>query len=105
MRGDHQIGAVDDQVPDRRDGQVRVEPLPRDAIIERDQNAAFGAAVQQPPFRGVFADDAGELIVGDAKYLLNAGDSICYRSEQPHGYKNGGDKPAKVIIVNTPPSF
>src|SRR4030088_2507981 len=44
-----------------------------------------------------------ELIVGDAKYLLNAGDSICYRSEQPHGYKNGGDKPAKVIIVNTPP--
>jgi transcriptional regulator with XRE-family HTH domain len=46
-----------------------------------------------------------ELIVGDAKYLLNAGDSICYRSEQPHGYKNGSDNPAKVIIVNTPPSF
>jgi transcriptional regulator with XRE-family HTH domain len=46
-----------------------------------------------------------ELIVGDAKYLLNAGDSICYRSEQPHGYKNVGDNLAKVIIVNTPPSF
>ncbi|MEH2470642.1 transcriptional regulator with XRE-family HTH domain [Nitrobacteraceae bacterium AZCC 2161] len=46
-----------------------------------------------------------ELMVGDAKYLLNTGDSICYRSEQPHGYRNGTDSPARVIIVNTPPSF
>src|SRR5882757_8126581 len=27
-----------------------------------------------------------ELIIGEAKYLLNTGDSICYRSEIPHGY-------------------
>jgi transcriptional regulator with XRE-family HTH domain len=46
-----------------------------------------------------------EVMIGDAKYLLNAGDSICYRSEQPHGYKNGSDSPARLIIVNTPPSF
>lgn len=46
-----------------------------------------------------------ELMIGEAKYLLNVGDSICYRSEIPHGYKNAGSLPAKFIIVNTPPSF
>ncbi|HEY5127626.1 MAG TPA: cupin domain-containing protein [Bradyrhizobium sp.] len=46
-----------------------------------------------------------ELIIGEAKYLLNAGDSICYRSEIPHGYKNASGNPAKFIVVNTPPSF
>ena len=46
-----------------------------------------------------------EFIVGDERFLLKAGDSICYRSEQPHGYRNGGDDHAKLIIVNTPPSF
>jgi transcriptional regulator with XRE-family HTH domain len=46
-----------------------------------------------------------ELTIGDAKYLLNAGDSICYRSEIPHGYKNASNEPAKFIVVNTPPTF
>jgi transcriptional regulator with XRE-family HTH domain len=46
-----------------------------------------------------------EFIVGDEHFLLKAGDSICYRSEQPHGYRNGGDGHAKLIVVNTPPSF
>src|ERR1700716_2192681 len=27
-----------------------------------------------------------EFLIGDARHVLNAGDSICYRSEQPHGY-------------------
>jgi transcriptional regulator with XRE-family HTH domain len=46
-----------------------------------------------------------EFMIGDAKHVLNAGDSICYRSEQPHGYNNGGEKAARMIIVNTPPTF
>jgi transcriptional regulator with XRE-family HTH domain len=46
-----------------------------------------------------------EFLIGEARYLLNAGDSICYRSEQPHGYNNGGADAARMIIVNTPPSF
>jgi len=46
-----------------------------------------------------------EFIVGDDRFLLKTGDSICYRSEQPHGYRNDGDGHAKLIIVNTPPSF
>lgn len=46
-----------------------------------------------------------EFTVGDKQFLLKAGDSICYRSEQPHGYQNNGDRHAKLIVVNTPPSF
>jgi transcriptional regulator with XRE-family HTH domain len=46
-----------------------------------------------------------EFIVGDERFLLSEGDSICYRSEQPHGYRNGGTGCAKLIVVNTPPSF
>ncbi|MBV9236827.1 MAG: cupin domain-containing protein [Xanthobacteraceae bacterium] len=46
-----------------------------------------------------------EFIVGDEHFMLKPGDSICYRSEQPHGYRNYGDGHAKLIIVNTPPSF
>jgi transcriptional regulator with XRE-family HTH domain len=46
-----------------------------------------------------------EFLIGDARHVLNAGDSVCYRSEQPHGYNNGGEKVARMIIVNTPPTF
>jgi transcriptional regulator with XRE-family HTH domain len=46
-----------------------------------------------------------EFLIGKARHLLSAGDSICYRSEQPHGYNNGGDDAARMIIVNTPPTF
>jgi len=46
-----------------------------------------------------------EFIVGDEHFLLKAGDSICYRSEPPHGYRNAGTGHAKLIVVNTPPTF
>jgi transcriptional regulator with XRE-family HTH domain len=46
-----------------------------------------------------------ELMVGDETYRISAGDSFCYRSELPHGYRNCGDSEARVIFVNTPPSF
>jgi transcriptional regulator with XRE-family HTH domain len=46
-----------------------------------------------------------ELTVGDQVYLLSEGDSFCYRSELPHGYRNTGDTEARVLFVNTPPSF
>jgi transcriptional regulator with XRE-family HTH domain len=46
-----------------------------------------------------------ELTVGDQVYLLSEGDSFCYRSELPHGYRNTGDAEARVLFVNTPPSF
>jgi quercetin dioxygenase-like cupin family protein len=46
-----------------------------------------------------------ELRVGDASYEVEAGDSFYYRSERPHGYRNIGDCEARIIFINTPPSF
>ena len=46
-----------------------------------------------------------ELTVGGQTYRLSAGDSFCYRSELRHGYRNRGKVEARVLFVNTPPSF
>lgn len=46
-----------------------------------------------------------ELWVGEQRYRLSAGDSFCYRSEIPHGYSNRGTEEARVLFVNTPPTF
>lgn len=46
-----------------------------------------------------------QFMVGEGDYALNAGDSICYRSEQPHGFRNTGRTIASMIIINTPSSF
>ncbi len=46
-----------------------------------------------------------ELIVGDQTYAIEAGDSFTYRSELPHGYRNIGTGQARVLFVNTPPTY
>lgn len=46
-----------------------------------------------------------ELDVGTAHYHLEAGDSFFFSSEIPHAYRNPGDTTARVIWINTPPTF
>jgi transcriptional regulator with XRE-family HTH domain len=46
-----------------------------------------------------------ELTVDKTTYVLNAGDSCSFRSELPHGLRNPGPNPARVIVINTPPTF
>lgn len=46
-----------------------------------------------------------DLHVGDRTYRLAAGDSFLFQSEQPHAYNNPGDTDARVLWVNTPPTF
>jgi transcriptional regulator with XRE-family HTH domain len=46
-----------------------------------------------------------ELFLGDNSYRLSAGDTFCFRSETGHGYRNAGSKEARVLFVNTPPTF
>lgn len=46
-----------------------------------------------------------ELFVGDKSYQLRAGDTFCFRSEMGHGYSNSGPEEARVLFVNTPPTF
>lgn len=46
-----------------------------------------------------------ELRVGDEVYLLGPDDSFHFRSELPHSYRNLGAEEARIIWVNTPPTF
>lgn len=46
-----------------------------------------------------------ELTVGDQTFLLGSDDSFCFRSKIPHGYRNPGPGRARVIFINTPPTF
>lgn len=46
-----------------------------------------------------------ELLVGGRIYRMSAGDSFFFRSELPHGYRNVGEEEARVIFINTPPTF
>lgn len=46
-----------------------------------------------------------ELTVSGTQYLLAAGDSFVYRSEEPHSYRNPGKVTARVLWVSTPPTF
>ena len=46
-----------------------------------------------------------ELMVDGVTYLVDQGDSFFFHSNLPHGYRNPGDTDARVLWVNTPPSF
>lgn len=46
-----------------------------------------------------------ELRVGSRKYLLSRGDSFFFPSTVPHTYRNPGKVTARVIWINTPPTF
>lgn len=45
------------------------------------------------------------LTVNGVIYEVSEGDSFCYRSDLPHGYRNIGDNEARVLFINTPPTF
>ncbi len=46
-----------------------------------------------------------ELEVDGERHLLAPGDSFYFPSEKPHGYRNPGPGEARVLWVNTPPTF
>lgn len=54
---------------------------------------------------GYVLEGVVELMVENRTWRLEAGDSFHFRSERPHGYRNLGDMPARILWVNTPPTF
>jgi transcriptional regulator with XRE-family HTH domain len=54
---------------------------------------------------GYVLDGEIELTVDNRNYQLREGDSFYFRSERPHSYSNNRKKIARVLWVNTPPSF
>jgi len=54
---------------------------------------------------GYVLDGEIELTVAGRQYTASAGDSFMFRSERPHSFRNKGTREAKVIWINTPPTF
>lgn len=54
---------------------------------------------------GYVLDGEIELIVDKKKYQLRPGDSFYFRSERPHSYTNNRKKVARILWLNTPPTF
>jgi len=46
-----------------------------------------------------------ELTVGGKRHVLNPGDSFFFPSSVPHAYRNPGKSIARVVWINTPPTF
>jgi transcriptional regulator with XRE-family HTH domain len=54
---------------------------------------------------GYVLDGEIELIVDKRRYQVRPGDSFYFRSEKPHSYTNNRAKVARIIWLNTPPTF
>lgn len=54
---------------------------------------------------GFILEGTIDLRVAERIYRLFVGDSFLFHSELPHAYNNPGDIPARVLWVNTPPTF
>lgn len=54
---------------------------------------------------GYVLDGVLDLTVGDRICRLHKGDSFSFPSEEPHGYANPGSEVARILWVNTPPTF
>ena len=46
-----------------------------------------------------------ELVVDGVSYTLFPGDAFSFRSELAHSYSNSGAVTARILWVNTPPTF
>jgi mannose-6-phosphate isomerase-like protein (cupin superfamily) len=44
-------------------------------------------------------------VLDGSTFLLGEGDSFTFRSERAHGYRNVGPGRARILFVNTPPTF
>lgn len=54
---------------------------------------------------GYMLDGTLELTVGERTFLVSSGDSFSFRSDQPHGYRNPTEAPARLLWINTPPTW
>lgn len=46
-----------------------------------------------------------ELVLGDERHVIQAGDAFHFSSQTPHGYRNLGKVEARILWVNTPATF
>jgi transcriptional regulator with XRE-family HTH domain len=54
---------------------------------------------------GILVEGRLELVVGQERYILEAGDSYYFESTRPHRFRNPFDVPARLISAATPANF
>jgi len=54
---------------------------------------------------GYLLEGTLELLLGEKRHLLQAGDAFTFSSQVPHGYRNPGSTVARILWVNTPATF
>lgn len=105
---------VVDMDPLRRGEGIRMErviPYAKGHLLQSNIHivapggSSFGLISHEGEEVGYLIAGEIELFVGDKAYQLSAGDTFCFRSEIGHGYRNRGASEARVLFVNTPPTF
>lgn len=89
----------------------RLVPQPKGTLLQANihnvapNGSSDGLIVHEGEELGFVLEGRLELVVDNVVYLVSAGDSFFFRSSLPHGYRNKGREPARILWVNTPPSF
>jgi transcriptional regulator with XRE-family HTH domain len=74
--------------------------------IEAPPGASTGEAYSHEAEECVLVvEGAIEVTIDDTAYQLAKGDSIVFRGDVPHGWRNSGTSPVTLLWVTTPPSF
>lgn len=101
-------------VPNRKTEGIHLEWLipPGDARllsgsvhVVHPGGGSLGAIEHEGEEVGFILEGEIELEVDGKSYTLKQGDSFFFRSELPHGYRNPGDAVARILWINTPPTF
>lgn len=89
----------------------RLVPNPKSALLQANIHhvaphaSSHGQIEHEGEEFGFVLEGRVELTVDNVVYRLEAGDSFFFSSHLLHGYRNPSDAPARILWVNTPPSF
>ncbi len=73
-------------------------------VVEPD-GGSKGTITHQGEEVGYVLAGTLELTVDSKVYNLSEGDSFFFKSNLPHSYKNNGTEQARILWVNSPPTF
>lgn len=73
-------------------------------VVEPD-GGSKGTITHQGEEVGYVLAGTLELTVDNKVYNLSEGDSFFFKSNLPHSYKNNGTEQARILWVNSPPTF
>jgi DNA-binding transcriptional MerR regulator len=85
----------------------RVETDLESLLFTVDPGAGSGESYRHDGEEFLFVLEGKFKIVldGTEAYVLKVGDSMTFSSHRPHSFSNPGTAPAKVLWINTPPTF